>query len=434
MPSIQLTDAAVKRLKTPAEGRVEYWDTRTPGFGLRISSTGVRSWVMILRILKDGRWIQQRLSFGRYPGVTLAEARAKAVEAKGQAERFEDPGAEARAAKRAVIEATRYTFAAVRGEFLVKYRGRGNRRPAKRTLAEVKRVLESDLFADWSDRPLSKITRRDVLDVLDVLLERGAEVMANRTLAYLSMLFGWALHREIIESDPTDSIKKPGVEQSRERVLTLDEMRAIWQATEPTETRKGDLFDSIVKVLMLTGQRRDEVAGMRWAEVDLDGATWTLPADRTKNHREHLIPLSTPVVEILKARQAEQAVMGMTTEFVFTSFGPRPFAGWSKSKRRLDAQAGIAPWTLHDLRRTLATRMAEDLRILPHVVEATINHVSGVRSGVAGTYNRALYLDERRAAMDAWAGYVLQVVGVVETDQVDETDNVVKFPRKAQHG
>ncbi|MBK1653366.1 tyrosine-type recombinase/integrase [Allochromatium vinosum] len=420
MPSIQLTDAAVKRLKTPAEGRVEYWDTRTPGFGLRISSTGVRSWVMILRVLKDGRWVQQRLTFGKYPGVSLAEARAKAIEARGLAERGEDPGAEARAEKRAMIEATRHTFAAVRGEFLTKYRGRGNRRPAKRTLAEIKRVLESDLFTGWSDTPLSKITRRDVLDALDVLLARGSEVMANRTLAYLSMLFGWALHREIIESDPTDSIKKPGVEQSRERVLTLDEMRAIWRATEPTETRKGDLFDSIVKVLMLTGQRREEVGGMRWVEVDLDAATWTLPAERTKNHREHLIPLSTPVVEILRARQAEQAVMGMATEFVFTSFGPRPFSGWSKSKRRLDAQAGIAPWTLHDLRRTLATRMAEDLRVLPHVIEATINHVSGARSGVAGTYNRALYLDERRAALDAWAGYVLRIVGAVEMNNVVE--------------
>ncbi|MCK7581509.1 MAG: integrase family protein [Chromatiales bacterium] len=387
---------------------------------------------MILRILKDGRWIQQRLSFGRYPSVTLAEARAKAVEAKGQAERFEDPGAEARAAKRAVIEATRHTFAAVRGEFLVKYRGRGNRRPAKRTLAEVKRVLESDLFADWSDRPLSKITRRDVLDVLDVLLERGAEVMANRTLAYLSMLFGWALHREIIESDPTESIKKPGVEQSRERVLTLDEMRAIWQATEPTETRKGDLFDSIVKVLMLTGQRRDEVAGMRWSEVDLASAMWTLPADRTKNHREHLMPLNARVRDP-EARQAEQAVMGMATEFVFTSFGRDP----SPAGARASAAWMLRPVLLPGPCMTFAApwpRAWPRICVLPHVIEATINHVSGVRSGVAGTYNRALYLDERRAALDAWAGYVLQVVGVVETDQADETDNVVKFPRKVQQG
>ena len=435
MPSIQLTDAAVKRLKTPTDAdRVEYWDTKISGFGIRISSSGVRSWVMILRILKDGRWQQQRLTLGRYPGVALAEARAKAVEAKGQAEQGEDPGAAVRAKKEAKLEESRNTFAAVRDEFLVKYRGRQNRKPAPRTLAEVRRVLSGELFAGWNDRPLVKITRRDVLDVLDVLVERGAEVMANRTLAYLSMLFGWALNREIIVTDPTDNIKKPGSEQSRERVLTLDELRAIWRATEPTQASRGDLFTGIVRVLMLTGQRREEVGGMRWSELDLDAATWTLPVDRTKNKREHMVPLSAPVIEILQARKAEQGAMRLATDFVFTSGitrpgkDPRPFSGWSKSKDRLDGRADIARWTLHDLRRTLATRMAEDLRIPPHIIEATINHVSGARAGVAGTYNRALYLDERRQALGAWAGYVLRIVGAVEAE------NVVELPRQGQAG
>ena len=268
MPSIQLTDAAVQRLKTPtAVDRIEYWDTKTAGLGIRISSSGVRSWVMILRVLKNGQWVQQRLTLGRYPGVTLAQAREKAIKARGQAQQGEDPGAALQTEKTGQVEASRNTFATVRQEFLVKYRGRQNRKPAPRTLAEIKRVLSSDLFATWNDKPLSKITRRDVLDVLDTLVERGAEVMANRTLAYLSMLFGWTLHREIITSDPTNDIKKPGAEQSRERTLDTIEMRAIWQATAPTQTNKGDLFVSIVRILMLTGQRRDEVGGMRWSEI-----------------------------------------------------------------------------------------------------------------------------------------------------------------------
>lgn len=423
MPSIQLTDAAVKRLKTPADAdRIEYWDTKTSGFGIRISSAGVRSWVMILRVLKDGRLQQQRLTLGRYPGVSLAEARAKAIEARGQAEQGEDPGAALRDKKAAKVDASRNTFETVVGEFLSKYRGRQNRKPAPRTMAEIKRVLESDLFADWRTRPMTGICKRDVMDVLDILIDRGSEVMANRTLAYLSMLFGWALHREIIAADPTAGIKKPGAERSRERVLTLDEMRAIWHGTEPTQANHGELFAGIVRILMLTGQRREEVGGMRWSEID--GETWTLPAERTKNHREHIVHLSAPVLGILEERKAEQRAMGIKSDFVFTSGikreekPPTSFSGWSKSKDRLNRRAEIAPWTLHDLRRTLATRMAEDLHIPPHVIEATINHVSGSRAGVAGTYNRALYLDERRAALGAWAGYVLRIVGEIEADNV----------------
>jgi integrase len=171
---------------------------------------------------------------------------------------------------------------------------------------------------------------------------------------------------------------------------------------------------------MLTGQRRTEVAGMRWREIDMDARIWTLPADRTKNHHEHLVPLSDPVVDILCERQSEQAQIGMDTPLVFTSTGTSPFSGWSRSKARLDGRANVVSWTLHDLRRTLVTRMAEDLRIAPHVVEAVVNHVSGTRAGVAGVYNRALYLDERRAALDAWAGYVLRLVGEFEADNVVE--------------
>ena len=424
MPTTQLTDAAVKRLKTPTDvDRIEYWDTKTPGFGIRISSSGVRSWVMILRILKNGAWVQQRLTLGRYPGVTLAQAREKAIKAKGQAEQGEDPGAELRSVKRAKVDASRQTFAVVRDEFLTKYRGRQNRRPAPSTLAQMTRILNADLFTDWRDRPLETISRRDVMDTLDVLMERGAETMANRTLAYLGVMFGWSVHRGIIQTDPTDGIKKPGAEQSRSRVLSVAEIRAIWSGI--TDARPGDLFASIIQVLLLTGQRREEVAAMRWSELDLDGAMWTLPESRAKNHREHLIPLSPAVIEILKARQAEQRSMPwFRTDYAFVSpprsrtDEPKPFQGWSKAKARLDERASIEPWTLHDLRRTVATRMAEDLRIAPHVIEAVLNHVSGSRSGVAGTYNRSLLLDERKSALNAWAGYVQQIVGDVASDNV----------------
>ena len=352
---------------------------------------------------------QQRVTLGKYPARGLAEARQLALQARTVAEQGGNPAEVIKDTRAALVEASRNSYGAVLDEFLAKYRGRQNRRPAPRTLAEIRRVLGSELFADWRERPLAKVTRRDVLDVLDTLVGRGSEVMANRTLAYLGMLFGWATHRGILSDDPTDKIKKPGAESSRARVLSPKELRAIWQASAPTQAKHGDLFEGIVKLLMLTGQRREEVGSMRWAEID--GTSWNLPGARTKNHRAHLVPLSDPVLAILAGRKAEQAALGMQTEYVFTSLGARPFSGWSKSKRRLDARAGITPWTLHDLRRTLATRMAEDLRIPPHVIEAVINHVSGTRSGVAGTYNRALYLDERRSALEAWADYLLGLVG-----------------------
>ena len=436
MPTLNLTDAAVKRIKTPIDlARVEYWDTTTidgkpTGLGLRVSQTGARSWVMIVRALKAGNWVQQRVTLGKYPALTLAEARKAAVEARTRAERGEDPGSVPREQRREQVDNSRNIYAAVVPDFLARYRGRQNRRPAPRTLTEIQRVLTSDLFTDWRERPLAEVRRRDVLDTL---MERGVEVMANRTLAYLRMMFGWALEREIIKINPTGGIKKPGAEQSRERVLTTAEMHAIWQATAPTQANKGDLFEGIIKVLMLTGQRRDEVAGLRWSEID--GDTWHLPAGRTKNRREHQVHLAAPVLAILAERQAEQAAMGLHTDFVFTSgidhagvrakvAGPRPFCSWSKSKGRLDGRAQIAPWTLHDLRRTLATRLAEDLRTPPHTIKAILNHASGTRAGVAGTYNRALlYQDERRATLNAWAAYVLRLVG--ETT----TNNVVRFAR-----
>jgi integrase len=365
-----------------------------------------------------------RTNLGTASELDLPTARRQAQEAMARAAQGLAPNAVRAERKAAQIDESRNSFAAVVGEFLTKYRGRQNRKPAPRTMAEIKRVLESDLFTDWRARPMAQVTRRDVMDALDVLVERGAEVMANRTLAYLSMLFAWALNREIIVVDPTAGIKKPGVERSRERVLTLEEMRAIWRGTEPSQANHGDLFTGIVRILMLTGQRRDEVAGMRWSEID--GATWTLPQSRTKNRREHIVHLSALVLEILEVCKAEQRAMGLKTDFVFTSGitregkPPTAFSGWSKSKGRLDSRADIAPWTLHDLRRTLATRMAEDLHIPPHVIEAAINHVSGSRAGVAGTYNRALCLDERRAALEAWAGYVLRIVGKVDADNVVE--------------
>lgn len=423
MPTMRLTDPAIKRIKPlPGQARTDYWDSITKGLGLRVSASGARSWVLITRVLVLGEWKQKRVTLGTYPEKSLAVARTDAAQALTLARLGADPADVPRSQKATLVSASRNTFAAVRDEFLEKYRTRANRRPAPRTLEELRRVLHHRDLAGWEERPIAEITRRDVQNIVDGFLGRGQETAANRYLTYLKMLFAWSMDRDILTTDPADRVKRQGAERSRERVLGLDEMRAIWQATAPTQAGKGDLFASIVKVLTLTGQRRDEVAGMAWPEVDLAGALWTLPSARAKNHRDHLIPLTGPVLAILRERQQEQALMGFRTDLVFTTTGTTPFSGWSRSKARLDDRArklaALSPWTLHDLRRSMATRMAEDLHVPPHIIEACINHVSGAKSGVAGTYNRALYLDERAKALAAWAGYVLSLAGSAQPTNV----------------
>lgn len=429
MPTMRMTDAAVRKLKVPQSGRVEVWDDHTRGLGLRISSSGLRSWVLMTRVLEAGAWKQQRVTLGQYPGMSLADARKRADEAKLAARAGEDPAAATREARAVLVEDSRNTYAAVRTEFLQKHRGRQNRRPAPSTLAEITRLLGSADFQCWEKRPLARIGKREVVDVLDGIMARGAEVLANRTLAYLKLLFKWALARGIVQADPTAGIKKPGAERSRERFLTSEEIRLLWLATGA-----DGQFNAIVRLLLLTGQRLNEVAAMRWSEVDTEARTWTLRAARTKNKRSHVVPLTEPVLGILEARKASQEVFATKERpvppFTFTTTGTSPFSGFSHSKARLDGRINrllaeanpeadpppeIEAWRLHDLRRTVATHMAEDLRIAPHIIEAVLNHVSGTKAGVAGVYNRALHLDERTAALDAWAHHVLQLAGEIET-------------------
>jgi integrase len=336
-----------------------------------------------------------------------------------------------------MVDASRNTYAVVRDEFLVKYRGRQNRRPAPSTLAEITRILNAEVLQPWSDVPLAKVTKRDVLDVLDAIMGRGAEVMANRTLAYLKLLFGWSLQRGIITDDPTIGIKKPGTEVSRDRVLSADELRMIWHATQ-SDSR----FNAIVRLLILTGQRLNEVAQLRWSEIDTDARMWTLPPDRVKNGRTHVVPLTDPMLAILEDHRAMQKALATKDKpmpaLAFTTNGETAFRGFSRAKALLDDrinqaltqgdQDAMTPWRLHDIRRSVATHMAEDLRIAPHIIEAVLNHVSGTKSGVAGVYNRALHLDERRDALEAWSRHLMTVVGE------RATDNVVELRRAASNG
>jgi integrase len=203
-------------------------------------------------------------------------------------------------------------------------------------------------------------------------------------------MFNWAIRNGLeIAANPVAGTNRPAEPKSRSRVLSHAELRAIWAACN------GDDYGRIIKLLMLLGQRRDEVGGMKWSEIK--GDLWTIPEARTKNRREHIVPLTPPALALLpEPRQGRDFVFGNGVGF----------SGWSKSKEALDAKAGIAEWRLHDLRRTMATVMADQLGVLPHVIEAVLNHVSGHKAGVAGIYNRATYSAEMRTALDRWAEFI----------------------------
>lgn len=230
---------------------------------------------------------------------------------------------------------------------------------------------------------------------LDTIIAGGAPTRANRALAAIKKLMNWCIDRGIIETSPVAALKPPTKEVARERVLTDIELAACWDAA----TDEGFPFKQFVQLLILTGQRRGEVSGMRRSELDLDNGIWTLPAKRTKNASSHIVPLAPLAIDILKS-----VPRFLDSDLVFTTNGKTPISGFGRLKERLDVTVGLdaEDWRFHDLRRTMATNMAM-MRIQPHIIEAILNHKTGIVSGVAAVYNRHAYVDEKREALKPWA-------------------------------
>jgi integrase len=267
-------------------------------------------------------------------------------------------------------------------------------RQRPKTYGETERYL----LMSW--KPLHStsvftIQRRHISAHLAKLSDAHGAVTATRARSTLSTMFNWAIREGLdIPANPVTGTNRPADPKSRERVLTPDELRVVWRACG------DDDHGRIVRLLLLTGQRRDEIGALRWSEiVGAPACSILLPPGRTKNHREHVVPLSPQALDLLPLRRNDR-------DLVF-GLGPHGFAGWSKSKSVLDRRLAqtLPGWTLHDLRRTVATGMA-DQGVMPHIIEAVLNHVSGHRAGVAGTYNRARYSGEVREALTAWANHV----------------------------
>jgi integrase len=327
---------------------------------------------------------------GRATAIKAEKARAIAGEYHEQVGKGRDPAGEKAVRK---VQAADTLDELVRRYLEVK---KDELRP--RSYAEVARHL--DVYAKPLHRlPLTSIDRTIIKDHLDQIARDSGSVTANRARASMSAMFVWGMTEGLADKNPVISTRKRE-EKSRDRVLSDAELKAIWISAD------DDHYGAIIKLLMLSGQRANEIAGLQWSEIDFDRGVILLPAERTKNGRAHQVPMSSTMVAILEAHPKTEE-----RDLVF-GYGTGPFSGWSKSKETLDAAVGdkiAAHWVPHDLRRTWATRMA-DLGVQPHVIEAVLNHVSGHRAGVAGIYNRAMYAKEKAEALTLWADHIAAVL------------------------
>jgi integrase len=372
----KLTSKIIEHLKVPGPKRVDVWDTVLQGFGTRVSPTGRKVWFVVART--DGRL--RRVTIGTYPAISLAEAReeARKIISKAQLGVLDEP---ARGAKQSLGELAPL--------FIQLYA-----RPKNRDWKETERVLGK--FAALFSKDINAIRRPDVVRVLDGIIAHGTPYRANRALAALKKLMSWALDRGIIEINPIAGLKPPHKEQARDRVLSDPELARLLNVTDAEGYPFGDMF----KMLVMTGQRRGEVTGMRWSEIDWERRTWTIPSFRSKNQQSHEVPLPEPVLQLLRSLPRF-----LSSEYVFTTTGKTSISGFSRAKRRVYVAVATTDWRTHDLRRTAASGMAR-LGVPPHVVEKVLNHKSGIISGVAAVYNRYGYEKEKRDALETWADYV----------------------------
>jgi integrase len=399
----KLTVKEIEALK-PDGRRREYADGSVRGLYFVVQPSGGKSWA--LRYRHDGR--SRKLTLGGWPELGLEVARKIATERLGEAAQRRDPAREKRAAKAAARTPDDCDLVEkVAGQFIARHI-RATMRPSWGREAE--RMVRKEIIAAWAGRRLSEIRKADIHNLLDAIIDRPAPVLANRVFAIFRKMCSWAMTRGIIETSPCAGIKPPATERSRDRILSDDELKAVRQACEWL----GWPFGPLIQLLILTGQRRDEVGSMRWSELDLAGRLWQLPKERTKNSVAHPVPLSPQAVAIIEAMPRIAGVQ----DFVFTTNGKTAVSGFSRAKARIDAALPDVPqWILHDLRRTAASGMAR-LGVQLPVIEKVLNHVSGSFAGIVGVYQHHAFADEKKQALDVWARHVEALTSGKPADNV----------------
>ncbi len=369
--------AITKSIVDKIEAGSIVWDTRVSGFGARRQRGPAVHYVLKAK----GKWH----TIGRHGSpFTVETARQEALRLLGLIVSGADPRPASSENLGGVVEL---------------YLARRKAAMKPRSFEEIKRHLMAHAKPLHSSE-LHEVSRRTIAELLAKIEQASGPVARNRVRSSLSAFFNWAIREGLGELNPVTGTGKAD-EQTRERVLAPKEINAIW-----TRLVSGQhvAFIDIVHLLLLTGQRREEIGDLRWSEVDWDGKMIVLPPERTKNKRKHIVPLSEQALMVLYRAMHTGPASSYNDGRVFPGFS------WSDEKARFDAGLKLPHWTIHDIRRSVATLMADELGVLPHIVEAILNHVSGHKSGVAGIYNRARYLDEMRAALDKWGKWVEALV------------------------
>jgi integrase len=409
---MELREGIAKLISVPKGHRdVLVWDTKTPGFFLRKFASGRAMWGVRYHVGKKQRRVH--LYDAAVRG-TLAKARSEAADVRARARLGTDVVAQrtvAAAASAKTVTLGKLVEIYLADRRAAKRKGSGEPLWRPRYLIEVERQLIR-YWKPLAGTAIQVITRQDIVKVIGELAADHGAVTADRARAALSGLYVWAIDRGYCDASPVIHIKPRAEGGARERTLSLQELKEVWHAAGAV----GGDYGRIVQLLILTGQRRNEIGGLAWTEIEAngDGTRIELPSERTKNHRPHIVPLSPEASKTLPPR-ADGRLM------VFGRIDSG-FSGWSKAKTELDdaiakerhhrrMRASMPPWRLHDLRRTFVTMVSEKCLAPPHVVEAIVNHISGTKAGVAGTYNKALYLEERRQVLAAWGRYVREIVG-----------------------
>jgi integrase len=387
---MKLVARVIAGLQLPADKSERIWfDERLPGYGIRMRKSAAATWVYQYELPDRSR----RITIGKVAAIPPAKAFEIAGELHSRVRLGGDPAADAAISKAAAAKSLK--------SVIDQYLARQKTELRPRSYIQIVRYLL--VYAkSLHDRPLTTIDRSSIATLLNNIANTSGTVTANRTRSSLSAMFNWAMKEGIAESNPVANTNKRA-ETTRDTVLSDDQLAVVWKCLPDNR------FGAIVKLLVLTAQRRDEIGGLRWSEIDFERGMICLPAGRNKSGRAHSVPMTPAVLEIV---QAQPRIDGRDP--IFSARSSNGFSGWSKGKRDLDeavTKANGSPirFTLHDLRRSAATHMAEDLAVRPDTIEAVLNH-AGHRSGVGGIYNRSLQTAAKAEALQLWATHVLALV------------------------
>lgn len=382
MTTLTLTEKAV----SSAIGPCELWDTRLPKFGLRVREPskafpkGKKSWQVMTYDPRTQK--RQRIKVGDYPLMSMTEAREKATTLIAAAQAGE-------------IADRKLTVSALFASYLDGHCTRDNR---SKTLRDKRSHFRNHIEPRIGDLPLKDVRPADIAMVLAHTEKSGSSISRN-VYATLSHAFGYAVDRQYIRESPV-TMRSPKNARARDRVLSTDEVARIWAAADGI----GYPFGDIVKLLFLTGQRRENVGAMEWAE--LEDNVWVIPAAKFKADREQRVPLSVQALHLIERLPS---FAGARYVFYGKGEGQRPFSGWSKAKERLDVLCGVRDWRLHDIRRTVASEM-QALGVVPFIIEVVEGRISGTFGGVTGVYQRFAYEQEKREALTIWANHLSAIV------------------------